>query len=78
MNRYESLCAVSCSLTLAVLVKGMIKCERESTSGVEKEDEFLPRDDDIVAREIKRKGAITLQAVRHIINEVCSEKHSGF
>jgi hypothetical protein len=29
MNRYESLCAVSCSLALTVLVKGMIKCKRE-------------------------------------------------
>jgi len=38
----------------------------------------LPRDDDIVAREIKRKGEITLQAVRHIINEVCFERRSMF
>jgi hypothetical protein len=32
---------------------------------------FLLRDDDIVGREIKRKGEITFLPLRHIINEVC-------
>lgn len=51
--------------------------KERTDEGLERRMSFIPRDDDIVAREIKRKGAITSLAVRHIINEVCSGRHSS-